>query len=422
MRVLILAEACNPDWASEPLIAYSAAKALADYVDVVVVTHARNRSAIESHGIGRAKVVYLDTDYIASPVHKISTFLKLSAASRTALRYPVQLAFEYEAWKYFRDDLREKKFDIIHRLTPISSAQPSAMSVWSPVPFVLGPVNGGLKWPSQFTQELRREKEWLRYVRGLKDLLPYAKSSYRKAAAILASFEYTIDLLPKGVRERVIDFPENGLDTSLFHSVRTKASRERLSFLFVGRLVPFKCVDIALQAFAASASLRKHSFHIIGDGPDRMRLEQLSEKLGLQECVTFHGWLPQADVSSWMREADVFVFPSIRESGAGVVLEAMMSGVACVVTDYGAPGQLISQGCGLKVALGTRQEFVDGFINGLETMVADSSLRDSLGKAAQEHVAAHFDWDVRARKIVEVYKWVLGKRSEKPDFYTCLKK
>ena len=119
-----------------------------------------------------------------------------------------------------------------------------------------------------------------------------------------------------------------------------------------------------------------------------------------------------------MRETDVFVFPSIRESGAGVVLEAMMSGMTCAVTDYGAPGQLISSGCGLKVALGTRQDLVNGFIKALEILVADSSLRDHLGKAAQEHVSAHFDWDVRARKIVEVYKWVLDKRNEKPDFYT----
>lgn len=66
MRVLILADDCNPDWPSLPVVGYNAARAIAEHAEVVVATHIRNRSNIESVGFGRAQVIYVDNEYIAA--------------------------------------------------------------------------------------------------------------------------------------------------------------------------------------------------------------------------------------------------------------------------------------------------------------------------------------------------------------------
>lgn len=65
MRILLLADDCNPQWPSLPIVGYKAAKALAEKVEVVVATHVRNGDNIEQAGFGSAKVEYIDNEYIA---------------------------------------------------------------------------------------------------------------------------------------------------------------------------------------------------------------------------------------------------------------------------------------------------------------------------------------------------------------------
>ena len=158
MRVLILADDCNPDWPSLPVVGYKAARAISEYADVVVATHIRNRENIEKTGFGRAEVLYIDNEYVARPMFRLGRWLRGGDAAgwttAIAIAYPSYLAFEWEVWRKTRDKLRRGEFDLVHRLTPMSPTLPSPMAAWSPVPFVLGPLNGGLRWPREFREEL----------------------------------------------------------------------------------------------------------------------------------------------------------------------------------------------------------------------------------------------------------------------------
>jgi hypothetical protein len=69
MRALILANDCNPEWPSLPVVGF---RALAEYAGVVVATHVRNRENIEKVGFGRAKVRYSDSEYIARPMYRFA--------------------------------------------------------------------------------------------------------------------------------------------------------------------------------------------------------------------------------------------------------------------------------------------------------------------------------------------------------------
>lgn len=415
MRTLIYASACNPDFPSEPSVIYQTCRSIVDVVDeAVVVTHIRNKKAIDAKGMGKAKVVYLDTDYIARPITRITYALKLGAASGTAIQYPAEYAFERELWRRFKLELQAGAFDLVHRVGPISSALPSPLASWSPVPFVIGPINGGLPYPPQFSDVLRKEGEWLRYIRKGYRLLPYSASTFRNAAAILAAFEHTIENLPPGHEDRIIDVPEIGASPDQFSWKERATKKERIECLFVGRLVPFKCVDVVISAFAASTVLRKHRLRIVGDGPERHRLEQLVRDSGLDDCVTFCGWVSQTEVAHLMQESDVFAFPSIRDAGAGVISEAMMAGLVCVVVNYGPGHHLITDGSGVRVQLGSRDNHISGFRDAMERLVADAPMRLSLGKCARERARERLAWSAKAQKISDIYEWVVGLRPDKP--------
>ncbi len=420
MRVLILAEDCNPDWPSLPVVGYKYARSLSNFADVVVATQIRNKPNIEREGMGNAEVIYFDTEKIAAPLYKLATFLRggnnKGWTLQMAMNYPSYLAFEWLVWKHFRHELKNGKFDVVHRVTPMTPTIPSPMAEWSPVPFLLGPLNGNLPWPKQFTAELKREREWLSYLRQAYKLLPYYRSTYQKSAGILAAFNHTMADLPQSVQSKTINFPEVGIDPKMFNQP-TRPQQEKKTILFAGRLVPYKLPEVVVQAFAKSKILQQHKLLIVGEGPERSRLEQLIAEHNLAECVELTGQKPQAEVGELMRQAEIFAFPSIRELGAGVVVEAMACGMACVVVDYGGPATLIDSDRGVKVSLGNLEHLVSSYTQELEYLVLDPDRVQRLGTAAHHHALQNYTWDGKAQKTLEIYDYIKGSQKTKPDFW-----
>jgi glycosyltransferase involved in cell wall biosynthesis len=333
-----------------------------------------------------------------------------------AMNYPSYFAFEWLAWKRFRQALQEKRFDLVHRLTPMSPTLPSLMASLSPIPFVLGPLNGNLPWPEAFRSEQRREREWLSQWRNFYKLLPYYRSTYHRSAGILAAFEHTIADLPETAKAKVINFPEVGIDPELFN-LPMRSPKEQMTVLFVGRLVPYKLPEVVLRAFASSPILRQHKLAIVGEGPERPRLEHLMVEHHLENCVEILGQKSQAEVGQLMRQAEIFAFPSIRELGAGVVVEAMACGMACIAVDYGGPATLLDAERGVKVAMGNLDRLIERFTEALEGLVTDRDRVARLGIAAHHHAMTYYSWDTKAKKMLEIYQWLMGNRQNKPNYW-----
>ncbi|MGR3782673.1 MAG: glycosyltransferase, partial [Albimonas sp.] len=339
------------------------------------------------------------------------------------MAYLPYLAFEREAWKRFRGELTAGAFDIVHRITPMTPTLPSWIAGRGKAAFVIGPLNGNLAWPAFFAEEQAREREGLRRLRDLYKVLPYARSTYRKADAVLAAFRHTVDDLDAADPAKIVIFPEVGYDEEIFHpgdrATADPADPDagRTRFLFVGRMVPYKMPEVLVRAMAASPTLQRHLLHFVGDGPETPRLKALVEAHGLQDCVRFEGRRTQAEVADWMRRADVFAFPSIRELGAGVVVEAMACGMINLVVDYGAPGALVRDDRGLRVPLGPMEALVEGFRTGMERCVAmPPEERAAMRAAACAYAEAKLRWPAKAEATMEVYRAVLSG-APMPDVY-----
>jgi glycosyltransferase involved in cell wall biosynthesis len=132
--------------------------------------------------------------------------------------------------------------------------------------------------------------------------------------------------------------------------------------------------------------------------------------------VEFPGWVAHGEVRAHLSKARVFAFPSVREFGGGVVLEAMALGLMPVVLDYGGPAELIPKGCGEVVPMGNRDEIIRSFAKVLADLTERPDQVHQTGLRAQNHVRAHFTWDAKARQLLQIYQWVLDGRPEpKPD-------
>ena len=241
-RILLLAEAANPEWVSVPLVGWSFFNAIREVADVHLVTQVRNRESILRTGLveGRDFTV-IDTERLERPLWKICKALRLGWTSKMALNALSYPYFERLVWNQFGQDILSGVYDIVHRVTPLSPTVNSPIATRcakAGIPFVLGPLNGGLPWPPEFDAARRKEKEWLSYVRGAYRLAPGHRRMLEATSAILAGSRHTATELPHDLHDRITYLPENAIETKRFGQPVTRSSPPPLRASFVGRLVP----------------------------------------------------------------------------------------------------------------------------------------------------------------------------------------
>lgn len=424
-RVLLIAEAANPEWVSVPLVGWSLFAALRSAAQrkggsVHLVTQMRNRDAILRAGLVEGvDFTAIDTEFIARPIYRLSQILRMGEGrgwtmvqAVNALAYPW---FERMVWQAFGAEISGGQFDIVHRVTPLSPTVPSALAGRCrevSVPFVIGPLNGGVPWPKAFDGARRQEREWLSYLRGLNGLRPSVRRTYREAAAVIAGSRHNQAEVGRMTGRPVHYLPENAVDPARFQiRVRPERTAGPLRIAFVGRLVPYKGADMLLEAAAPLLRQGRASLDIAGDGPQRAELERQVAALGLQgEAVRLHGWLDHGRVAEVMREADIFGFPSVREFGGGVVLEAMALGVPPLIVDYAGPGELVEDGVnGMKVPMSDRMGIVSALRGRLEAIEADPSVLGPMSRRAAARVQEEFTWQAKADAVHAIYAGLGGR-------------
>jgi glycosyltransferase involved in cell wall biosynthesis len=423
-RVLVIAEAANPEWVSVPLVGWSHGRALAQVADVHMVTQIRNREAILRAGLDEGSdFSVVDSEPVARPLWRLGNLLRGGAGkgwtTATALSSLPYYYFENELWKGFRHELVSGSYDLVHRITPLSPTTPSILASRCErvgVPFVLGPLNGGVPWPKTFRRARHQEREWLSYLRGVYRLLPGYRATRQSAAAIIVASRATFEQIPAAYHQKCVYIPENGIDPSRFSLKVNREVVRPLRLVFVGRLVPYKGADMLVEAAAPLARAGKVVLDLIGDGPMLPGLQKTIEREGVSDCATLAGWVPHDQIQHRLIRSDVLAFPSIREFGGATVLEAMALGLVPLVVDYGGPGELVTAETGYKLPIGSRDEIVARLRGVLSRLAEDPAHLREMGRKARQHVMDLYSWEAKARQTLEVYRWVLGQRPDRPDF------
>lgn len=185
----------------------------------------------------------------------------------------------------------------------------------------------------------------IRDRRGLLIRKQIYQNSMRKSDAVIA-----ISKAVKNSLIRFLNIPEekitviyNGTDTSRFHPETDRKMTEPYRLVYIGRLTKEKGVQTALKALERSDLSEKYSwtFDIVGDGPYRNELEQLTDRLNLQKRVRFLGNRP--DIPALLNDHDIFVHMPEWEEGFGIaVIEAMAAGKLCICLKKGGIPEMIT--------------------------------------------------------------------------------
>lgn len=426
-KVLIIAEAANPEWVSVPLIGWSYSRSLLEVVDGHLVTHVRNREAILKKGLVEGKnFTPIDSEAVAKPIYKLGVWLAGGKeggwTTRTALSSVSYYYFEWKVWQRFGRDIQQGRYDIVHRVTPLSPTVPSLLAPLcrrSNVPFILGPLNGGVPWPKGFDSVRRAEREWLSYIRSAYRLLPGYRATRQDASAILIASDSTLAQMPKKHHSKCFYLPENAIEPERFQRgshIEQKSYDPPLRAVFVGRLVPYKGADMLLEAAAPLVRDGKLIVDIIGDGPQMQLLRDIVARERIEDGINLHGWVPHEELNECLQDAHILAFPSVREFGGGVVLEAMALGLVPVVVDYAGPGELVTPRTGFAIPIGKRTQIVSRFRRVLGDLASSPKKLPAMSSLCLRRAHEQFTWEAKAHQTLKIYNWVLDPSTERPHF------
>jgi len=425
-RILLVIEQCNPEWPSVPLVGYNYYKEISKLAHVTLVTHERNKENLES--------IHPDEDIVYIPESKfVKRYYKIAEnASKigdkliwpiyNTLEYPVYGEFNNLVYKKFRAPVLRGDYDIVHAITPMMPRYPvKLIKACHSVPFIIGPVNGGVPFPKAFQSIANQEFSYFNFLRLVgRYIIPGYRETYKKADCILAGSTFTFDLIRDlfSIENNKIKlFYENGVKSSFVRSDKefidfTTRDKDTINLLFVGRLVPYKGAKFLIEAISKlrKSVLEKIVLTIVGDGSERHQLELQVKSFNLDDKVIFAGWVKQKDTLQYYADSDVFCFPSVREFGGAVVLEAMSSGLPCIVVNNGGIGEYVTDGTGFRIDPVSEEYIVENLKISIDKLVSDSSLRRKMGLNALQRVR-EFTWPKKAEKIVDIYEYSLQSRN-----------
>lgn len=362
LRILLSAYGCYPNRGSEPGAGWAFVKAACEIGPVTLLTLDSNVDTI--HGsLGGAG---LSNPLVIIPVRLSGLLFRWASHGR----------FERLIYLWWQVKIRQKtlsltaasSFDICHHVTFGSDWLYAGASV-SNCPFIWGPVGGSTSTPSHLRRYLGRRACVSELIRSLG--VHFGKRLFtrrmldRSSLVIAQNNDVAASLRRVGSSTPIIVRPHVALDLNQIQVLGCGATPVPRRAVFVGRLVAWKGIFLVLDVLVRMPTW---SLEFIGDGPERRRLEDRIESLGLSDRVTVYGALERAEALGRLARASALLFPSFHDSAGWVVAEAEALGVPVVCLDIAGPGSLVDRRYSVAVESREVDDTVADLVRGLSSV------------------------------------------------------
>jgi glycosyltransferase involved in cell wall biosynthesis len=212
----------------------------------------------------------------------------------------------------------------------------------------------------------------------------------------------TAEALQEGFTVHQIAQIPNGVDTNQFKPFSPSDNQKNI--IFIGRLDQMKGVQVLFEAFK---TLKEDGvaaqLNVIGDGPDRDKLQKLARDIGVNDSISFCGAV--AEIIPYLQKSDLFVLPSLSEGLSNVLLEAMACSIPIVATRVGGNIDLIRDG---ENGILVEPENSNQLSEAMQKILQDKALAKKLGSEARKTVEQRFSLISIADKYISLYRELTG--------------
>lgn len=402
MNILYLAFACNPYTGSEAQCGWAWVDGMRKFAQVSVVTRTENRENIQRYlqenQINNIKVYYCDVPDMLNIYYKMHKGYHI-----------YYLMWQKVAYHLVKKINQKEKFDIIHHVTLGDFRYLGPYwKLGSKV--VFGPVGGAQLTPKVFAPYVKNEKisEKIREcINTLVMKVPSYRKTLNKTSLILAANKETQKILQNYMDnpEKCELLTENGVRCEKLNGYIEKESTKNTILLWSGRMVNRKGLSFLLDAIQLLPKEKNFQLVLVGEGPEEKILKEKTTKLGLDDKVIFAGRVTYETMQEYYKKADVFVFPSLRETTGTVLFEAMSNGLPIISFNQNGAQLLLDDSCGIRVNIDpSLANILKSFANAIEKMIDSPEKRKEMGNNAYKKIVSQYIWERKCELFFERYK------------------
>lgn len=416
MRILLSAASCSPYKGSEPAVGWKVARSLADLHEVHALVFGYHEAELTRARDEGLVPPTLHFHYVGGP------WIEQANALRDKLQH----------WQYYRAYVRNvrsrareiiasQSFDLIQHVT-FATWRTAVPLHGLGVPYVWGPVGGAERFPAALLGILSPSGIAFEILRYLSNSVAYRSPGLRMmvrgADAVIASHPEVTRLL------RQIRGNGEGLHELLVTSF-TAADREALTSqpkppmepgrplrAFCGGLLEGrKGVSLSIRAIAqAKRQGLRIEYRISARGPELPHLRRLTERLGLMQEVVFQEPLRGEAYHQALRDADIYLLPSLRDNAPITLMEAMLAGCAPVVAACGGPASIVTHDCGVLLPVDSQQVVIQAIADALLALQADPNLCRILGQRARDRIVNQYSMEHYIKTTHAIYNSIVSAR------------
>ena len=417
MKLFVSAYACEPGMGSEIGVGWHWVLELSKYYEVWVLTRESNRGTI---------VPWIEQHREYENIHFV--YFDLPQWARRWKRGMRGVRIYYMLWQWLSNGvvkrtMQENGIETYHHLTygnamwPVSRYGMKQRFVW-------GPTSAGVSLPRYLTKNFSW-KSRLKEVaqRWMKRLLPLNMGFRRRcrcAEIILCKTDETIECVPRKWRHKCVQMTDVAVEPrdASRYMMPKRYDETKVNYVATGTLVGWRTMDVLLESWKLcqqsmvngqqtmdnSSFLIPHSslLTIVGDGPERGRLEGLIERLGIQDSVRLVGQVDMETYYSYIAQADVVVNPCFREGAVTVSFDSMAMGKPLICFDTGGYTHSFGPGYSRVIkGVTSREEAVERLAHAMVDL-ADKELCAKMGAEAKRR-SEELSWEKRG----EVFSAIL---------------
>ncbi|MFK8162945.1 MAG: glycosyltransferase family 4 protein [Lewinella sp.] len=397
--ILATTYAVNPYKGSEDAMGWNYVCQVARFHKVIAITRINNREHIKRFMRAHPDALYDNIQFLYFDLPKTLRWWKRGTWG-SMLYF---LLWQKAVVRFVRKQGLD--FDITHHLNFHNDWSPSYL--WKlGKPFVWGPIGHHPAIPKAYRGTMPLADKVKGYLTGFAKYYFWNWSSALEQTKKQADYIWCMnDSVPE-----VLDL--TGKQYHISPSVATQdygwlPVKEEAEFRVIsaGRLVHMKGFDLTLRAFAAFVGNNPEanaSLTIAGDGPEKKRLLELADSLGITSRFRLIDWVPRSELMQLMKQASVFLFPS--HEGAGMVVpEALSFGLPVITLDNCGPGQFVAPDYGIAVSANTYQDTISQLAAGLTNTWKEKTNYQHMRASARKAFEEKFDWDRRGETLRTIY-------------------
>ncbi|MDO4466481.1 MAG: glycosyltransferase family 4 protein [Bacillota bacterium] len=407
MKVLYDCFSCSPYYGSDEGIGWLWPFYMREYHDVWAVVRKDRKADIEKyceeHDIDDIHFIYADL-----PDWMNFYYRNLAKGKNGTLDFLLyQCLWQFFSYKEVKRIHKKENFDLVHKVGTNDFRILGFMYKLG-IPYIIGPIGGAQNTPEVLEYYVRDHKKSEKLRTVLNYCMthnPWYKKALNKATKVYCSNRETKEYVSHLIKDnsKLEIMTEVGWNGDIPINVKEHDSLKVFTMMWAGRMEYRKGLELLFDILDQLPEDLEWKLLLCGMGSEYQKYKNIVETKKYYNKVEFLGKVSYEEMSNIYNQADVFVFPSLRETTGTVIIEAMAHGVPVIALEQGGAMEVISEDCGYLVPTENRNEIILQFSKVIENCIDNRELLEKLSDNSKERIESKYSWSNKAKNMNDIY-------------------